>query len=308
MIFIVYFLIYEIQSFLHLKRSYFHRFQSYVQLSIIIISWTCLAIYIWRYRESKRISALFRQTNGYVYINLQLVSYVNDLLTYMLSLCCFFGTIRFAYLCRFNQRSLLFSHTLRNAARELLSFAMMFSIMFFAFVCLFYFLFNAHLQSCSSLLQTARLLFEMTLMKFDAHELIHSKGFLGPFCFSLFTLIVVFVCMSMFVSIINGSFRRARDDVNRRNDEEILFFMIDKFLRWIGKEIFVDESNSDIILGWRKPTPAELYQQYDAQMRQEYFDPIERFPERIDQLLDVINRVCLDSFRIYLQSIIFSCT
>ena len=28
-------------------------------------------------------------------------------------------------------------------------------------------------------------------------------------------------------------------------------------------------------------------------MRQEYFHPSERFPERIDQLLDVINRVCL---------------
>ncbi len=27
-------------------------------------------------------------------------------------------------------------------------------------------------------------------------------------------------------------------------------------------------------------------------MRSEYFDPIERFPERMDQLLDAINRVC----------------
>ena len=27
-------------------------------------------------------------------------------------------------------------------------------------------------------------------------------------------------------------------------------------------------------------------------MRQEYFDPIERFPERMDQFLDIINRVC----------------
>jgi hypothetical protein len=27
-------------------------------------------------------------------------------------------------------------------------------------------------------------------------------------------------------------------------------------------------------------------------MRSEYFDPIERFRERMDQLLDAINRVC----------------
>jgi len=28
-------------------------------------------------------------------------------------------------------------------------------------------------------------------------------------------------------------------------------------------------------------------------MRSEYFDPIERFPERIDQLLAALNRVCM---------------
>ena len=51
-----------------------------------------------------------------------------------------------------------------------------------------------------------------------------------------------------------------------------------------------------MILGLRKATPEEIHEEYDARMRQEYFDPIERFPERIDQLLDVINRVCLKYF------------
>ena len=48
-----------------------------------------------------------------------------------------------------------------------------------------------------------------------------------------------------------------------------------------------------MILGLRKATQEEIREGYDARMRQEYFHPIERFPERIDQLLDVINRVCL---------------
>ncbi len=46
------------------------------------------------------------------------------------------------------------------------------------------------------------------------------------------------------------------------------------------------------ILGWKKQTEEEIYEARDALMRSEYFDPIERFPERIDQLLDAINRVC----------------
>ncbi len=42
----------------------------------------------------------------------------------------------------------------------------------------------------------------------------------------------------------------------------------------------------------KKPTEEEVQEQRDVIMRSEYFDPIERFPERMDQLLDAINRVC----------------
>ena len=50
--------------------------------------------------------------------------------------------------------------------------------------------------------------------------------------------------------------------------------------------------------------------EWDARMRQEYYDPIERFPERIDLLLNAINRVCLrhSQFSIEYFSISFSFT
>ncbi len=47
-----------------------------------------------------------------------------------------------------------------------------------------------------------------------------------------------------------------------------------------------------IILGWKKVTEEEIQEQQDATMHSQYFDPIERFPERIDHLLDALNRVC----------------
>jgi hypothetical protein len=71
----------------------------------------------------------------------------------------------------------------------------MFAIVFISFVCLFYLLFISKLVECSNVLRTARMLFEMTLMKFDAYELLNAAEFLGPFCFSLFILLVVFVCL-----------------------------------------------------------------------------------------------------------------
>jgi hypothetical protein len=151
----------------------------------------------------------------------------------------------------------------------------MFSVIFFAFLCLFYLLFNSKILACSSVFQTILMLFEMTLSKFNSSDLITASTVLGLFCFSLFTFLVVFICLSMSLSIINDSFRRVRKNVKNENGD-ILSFMFQRFQRWIR---------------WKKPTEEEIHETHDALMRQEYFDPIERFPDRIDQLLEAINRV-----------------
>ncbi|CAF1035223.1 unnamed protein product [Adineta ricciae] len=273
MIFIVHMMIGEIRSFTKLKSDYFHQFWSLINLGIIVCSWTNVGIYVWRYCESLRIGHLFEQTNGYVYINLQLAVYINDVFTYLLAFSCFFGTIKFIKLCRFNHRLMLFARTLQYAARELISFAFMFTIVFMAFVILFYLLFVSKLSSCSSVLQTVRMLFEITLMKFDAHELSGAAAFLGPFCFSLFILIVVFVCMSMFLTIVNDSFRVVRDmgKTQASHDQHIFSFMTGKLRTWIG----IGNSN-------------DLYQM--EEIRSTYYDPISRFPDKMDELLDALNR------------------
>ena len=232
--FIFYFMFIHIQSFFHWKLAYFKQFWSYIELGIIVCSWTSVGLYAWRYREAQRIGNLFAETHGYVYLNLRLAVYVNDLLTFLLGFCCFFGTIRFLRLCRYNPRLTLFTRTLQRASNELLSFSMMFSIVFVAFISLFYLLFTSKIRHCASFFQTAEMLFEMVLMKFDASELIEASAFLGPFAFSLFVFIIVFVCMSMFLTILNDSFRHARD--TKCNDENIFGFMWDRFLRGTGSK------------------------------------------------------------------------
>ncbi|CAF4231416.1 unnamed protein product, partial [Adineta steineri] len=220
---------------------------------------------------------LFEQTNGYIYINLQLAVYVNDILTFLLGYCCFFSIIKCLHLLRFNQQISLFAETLKYCAKELISFSLMFAIVFIAFLCLFYLLFVSKLSSCSSLLSTAQMLFEMTLMKFDASQISGADAFLGPFCFTLFMLLVVFICLSMFLSIINDSFRHAKD--NQKDDQIMLSFMLKKFLRWTGLKRLNQE---------------EIQEERDCRMRSQYFDPIENFPDRIDQLLEALNKIYID--------------
>ncbi|CAF0759134.1 unnamed protein product [Adineta steineri] len=275
--FIIYFIIIEIRLLFKLRLKYFHQFWSIIQLGIIGCSLGSAGVYFWRFQETNRISHLFEQTNGYIYINLQLAVYVNDILTFLLGYCCFFSMIKFVQLFRFNQRVSLFAETLKYCAKELISFSIMFAIVFISFLSLFYLLFVSKLSSCSSLLRTAQMLFEMTLMKFDASEIMGADAFLGPFCFTLFILLVVFVCLSMFFSIIIDSFHHAKD--NQKEDQVMLSFMVKKFLRWIGL---------------KKQTQSEIQEERDCRMRSQYFDPIENFPDRMDQLLEALNRIYIN--------------
>ncbi|CAF3982665.1 unnamed protein product [Rotaria sordida] len=276
-IFIIYFIIIEIRLLFQLKLNYFCQFRSLIELGIIVCSLRNVVVYLWRFQECKRISRLFKETNGYVYINLEFAVYANDLLTFFLSFCCFFGTIKFIHLFRFNRRLSLFTETLRYARRELISFSIMFSIVFMSFLSLFYLLFVSRISSCSSLLSSAQMLCEMTLMKFDTSELIGADVVIGPLCFSIFILLVVFVCLSMFISIINDSFRYARE--NQIQDQDILSFMLNNLLHWIGIKM---------------SSRSQIAEEQDSRMRSQYFDPIENFPDRIDQLLEVITRLYIN--------------
>ncbi len=235
MFFIIYFTIIEIRLLFRLKLKYFRQFWSLIQLGIIGCSYGSFGVYIWRYREANRISQSFSETNGYVYINLQTAVYVNDTLTFLLGYCCFFGLIKFIKFFRFNRQIILFVQTLRYCGKELLSFSLMFSIVFMAYLCLFYLLFVSKLVPCASLLSTAEMLFQMAVLKYEIKQFIEADTFLGPFCFTLFIFIVVFVCMNMVISIVNQSYHRAKQ--NQIDDEVIWSFTIKKFLRWLGKNI-----------------------------------------------------------------------
>ncbi|UJR16871.1 hypothetical protein I4U23_003769 [Adineta vaga] len=274
MLLIIYFMWIEIRLLIELKWKYFHRFWSYIDNGIIICSWTSIGIYIWRYHEYQRISQLFEQTNGYININLQFIVYINDILTYLYGFCCFFGTIKLIRLCRFNQRLNLFLQTLKYARKRLLSFGMMFSIVFLSFVCLFYLLFISKISSTATLLSTIQILFEMTLMNFDAQELSGAAAFLGPFCFCLYIIFVVFICMSMFISIIYDSYQHAKENFD--HNQEIVTFMTRRWQQWTGL---------------RKLGKDDIQEEKDVVMRSQYNDPIECFPERMDRLLDALNRI-----------------
>ena len=226
----------EIRLLLDQKWMYFRGMWSYVNWGIIVCSWLGVGIYVWRNREMSRIGDLFKKTNGDAYINLQFAAYMNDLLTFVLGFCCFFATIKLLRFSRYSRSLCLFGDTLHHASRDLFCFTLSFLMMFVGFLFLFYLLFMSKIWACSSPLHTAQMLFEMILLKFDISDMSSLDAFLGPFSFALFILFVVFIGITMFISIISNSARQVRRSVqlNQNDDREMLGFIWHRFQRWTG--------------------------------------------------------------------------
>ncbi|CAF1333993.1 unnamed protein product [Adineta steineri] len=205
-----------------------------------------------------------------------MIVYVDDVLTSLLGFCCFFGTIKFIKFIRFNKSLRIFVQTLKYVTKDIISFSFMFSIVFMSFLSLFYLLFNSNIESCSSLLSTAQMLFEITLMNFDATDFTGADPFLGPFCFFNF---YYYCCFQTPIE-----------------DQQILSYMLKKFLNWTRKNYLISLNKSYLfdILDLRRPNVEEIYELQDSRMRSQYFDPIEHFPDKIDQLLEAIDRIYID--------------
>ncbi|CAF1100830.1 unnamed protein product [Adineta steineri] len=277
-LFIIYFTICECYSIYKLKKKYFRQIRSYIEWGIIICSWTGVGVYIWRYHEANRIGNYFRYTNGTQYINLQFATYVNNLLTFLLGFCCFFGTVRLLQLFDIYPRINIFSRTLRRAFKDLVSFSIMYFLLFSAFAILFYLLFVSDMKSCSTIILTSNMLFQMILLKFDTSDLLQADAFLGPFVFTLFIYFCVFIGYTMFIVIINIHFRFIRRDTIRQelHSPNIPLFII----KDIAKR-----------LGFKKATVTPLPQPISVVIHSKHKTPVEQLPDKFKKLIIAIDKI-----------------
>ena len=291
----VYLVIQQILSVIQQRCEYLKNIWTYFDLLSVGFSSAAIGLVICKYRQVQSVRDRLQTTRGYTPISLSALLSIDDLLSFSLASLCFLTYLRCLRLCRFHRRLSLFLRAILHAGRELISFSAMFSLIFFAFVTLFYLLFISNLSSCSTIWRTAQLLFEMVLMKFDTDKLIEAQPILAPVVLTLFILLVVFVSMSMFVSIISDNFRFVRDHRQQRpdQDEQIFSFIIQKFQRWIGRYYLTrHRCGASLFSRLGQRSEAERWQRYDEQMRSKYLDPIEHFPNKIDQLLEALDRVC----------------
>lgn len=166
-LFIIFFLVKEVRNFWKDRRHYFSNFWSWVDLMIFGLSIGATCVYVYRYIEVNRLLGIFEKSGGNAFTNFQMMAYWNEMLLYMVGLIVFWSSIKFIKLLRFNKVMSLLGSTLKYASDSLLSFSIIFLLLFFAFNQYFYLTYNTQFATFSTIVQTTEECLQMLVGKFD---------------------------------------------------------------------------------------------------------------------------------------------
>ncbi|XP_072168153.1 polycystin-2-like protein 1 [Diadema setosum] len=232
--FLLYFTYREGKQLWKKKKDYFGSVWNLLEVVTLVLAYAAISFYLYRLFIGRRLVNQYRE-DPESFMNFQYIAHWDLMYGYMTGLVVFIANLKFMKLLRFNRRLLLLSMTLKSAGYDILHYLVVFGIVFMAFSTMAFAMYNAYLVSFSSFGATIETLFSTLLGKFKFHEMLQASRYLGPVFFFCYVVVIMFICLNMFLSIINEAFTQVRlENARAENELEIVDFMMDRFKKWVG--------------------------------------------------------------------------
>ncbi len=278
LIFIIIFMVKEIKDMIKLRKQYFYVFYNYIDLLLIGFSWAAFIMFLYLLINAYDVNNLISKSKDGIsnaYINLQYMGYLSGLFNYFIGFCAALGTIRFIKLLRFNKRIILFIHAFKLALSDLIPFSVVFLIYWVSFVQMFNIMYNVPYYQFSSFVQSFATTIKMVLGQ-ETTLFLYSQYrshafFLGPILYVSFIVTIVFVWTTVFLTIINDNYAKAKFDETLDNENIEMFSYIKSVIYsflGIKTNVIINESNQNdqlvkdfekIIERYKKVTKFRLY-------------------------------------------------
>ena len=213
-------------------RLYNHRFRYFKLMwnwiEIFQIVFPLIAVVMYIIRQSKVMSTMGKlHRNIYENLSFQEAITCQEVENVVIGILTFIVTIKLLRIIRFNNYVVLFSKTFKIFARSLLSFSIVLSIFFVAFLHFGVLMFGSVTKRCSSVLKGAYFQLELTLGQVKArpiNELAQANTIYAKIFAFLILFTLTILCMNFFISIINDALLDAKNNVN----ESELYELIDE--------------------------------------------------------------------------------
>lgn len=216
----------EFKELFRRKKKYFQDPWNYLEILIIVMSFTTIGLFFARLAFGKYAVSRMKK-NPRDFISFTYVLVMDEYQIATLGFAVFFNILKSLRFLRFNRRMSLLTRTIKECAVPLMSFFLMFIIVFLAYVQFAFLVFGPSEPDYSSFSTCLSTLMTMTLGGFDFNTLANVDRVLGPLFFFSFMIFVFMILVNVFLTIINDTLAEVTSDVAlQSNDYEIMDFVV----------------------------------------------------------------------------------
>ncbi|NXF97048.1 PK2L1 protein, partial [Eubucco bourcierii] len=217
-VFIFYYVVEEILELRIHKLQYFTSIWNILDVVVILLSIIAIGFHIFRTIEVNRLlGELLKHPDTYA--DFEFLAFWQTQYNNMNAVNLFFAWIKIFKYISFNKTMTQLSSTLARCAKDILGFAIMFFIVFFAYAQLGYLLFGTQVENFSSFVKCIFTQFRIILGDFDYNSIDNANRVLGPIYFVTYVFFVFFVLLNMFLAIINDTYSEVKEELSSQKDE-----------------------------------------------------------------------------------------
>ncbi|XP_069466725.1 polycystin-2-like protein 1 isoform X2 [Ambystoma mexicanum] len=217
-VFIVYYIVEEVLELRIHRLQYFTSVWNILDVVVILLSLTAIAFHVFRTVEVNRLMGkLLKQPSTYA--DFEFLAFWQTQYNNMNAVNLFFAWIKIFKYISFNKTMTQLSSTLARCAKDILGFAIMFFIVFFAYAQLGYLLFGTQVENFSTFVKCIFTQFRIILGDFDYDAIDNANRILGPIYFVTYVFFVFFVLLNMFLAIINDTYSEVKEELSNQENE-----------------------------------------------------------------------------------------
>ncbi|KAF7666868.1 hypothetical protein LDENG_00089920 [Lucifuga dentata] len=217
-LFILYYIVEEILELRIHKFSYFKSVWNILDIVVIMLAIIAIIFNIFRtIKVDKLLGTLLQQPD--IYADFEFLAFWQTQYNNMNAVNLFFAWIKVFKYISFNKTMTQLSSTLGRCAKDILGFAIMFFIVFFAYAQLGYLLFGTEVETFSTFVKCIFTQFRIILGDFDYDAIDRANRVLGPIYFVTYVFFVFFVLLNMFLAIINDTYSEVKEELSSQKDE-----------------------------------------------------------------------------------------
>ncbi|TNN34612.1 Polycystic kidney disease 2-like 1 protein [Liparis tanakae] len=217
-LFILYYVVEEILELRIHKFSYFRSIWNILDIVVIMLAIVAIVFNVFRTVKVDNLLGKLLEQPG-IYADFEFLAFWQTQYNNMNAVNLFFAWIKVFKYISFNKTMTQLSSTLGRCAKDILGFAIMFFIVFFAYAQLGYLLFGTEVESFSTFVKCIFTQFRIILGDFDYDAIDRANRVLGPVYFVTYVFFVFFVLLNMFLAIINDTYSEVKQELSAQKDE-----------------------------------------------------------------------------------------